>query len=576
MQKRRCAGCARRPKHCRCPPPPPPPDRSPSLPAFKSSAPSHEDDCKPPLAPEAPASPPPTVNQAAPVTTFQVECDLAQLAEDVKDDDLSRLLAAELPLCPSSAPSAIAITSMPCLSFDPDDQYRLSEFSSFAPPTLSTPQLKRRRANKEARLQEVAKKARSSAAVMASAPFSVAVESLPTHPRAGLAGVELKIKEEPLKPRVAATSPTSPPSSSPNPLPPAPQTPARRLSAPELSIAFSIPSSLFYSTPSRPRPKPQTPSPPSLSPAPPPTPPSPSPVSSADIEQQRRALVEARLIKNHPQLEGFTFAHRSGVAGQSTTFVDASRRAFATRVECPDGMLGVADELEREVLASSVRPMKTDGSRGAHQIRQIGVHRENGAVEPVYSSAFTTAPAKWLQLMRGKAFSRFRGHVSRTLQTHYPGVYEYHRSLATNLLARGLHFLFGAFCSFCLNTGGKVATLPHRDKHNLGPGLCGIVPFGDFDSSRSGWLVLEEARLCIEVAAGDVSLFPSAIFTHWNTSIHDDDTRNSLAFWCGASLFLWSELGGRSLSHLDGEERKKVFRENKAQWSKAWERFPIL
>lgn len=102
------------------------------------------------------------------------------------------------------------------------------------------------------------------------------------------------------------------------------------------------------------------------------------------------------------------------------------------------------------------------------------------------------------------------------------------------------------------------------------------MPFGRFKSYRSGWLVLEEARLVIELSALDVALFPSAIFTHWNTAVHHDDERESLAAWGGASLFLWSELGGRSLSRLSAEEQARVYAENKSSWLKAWDRFPVL
>lgn len=63
--------------------------------------------------------------------------------------------------------------------------------------------------------------------------------------------------------------------------------------------------------------------------------------------------------------------------------------------------------------------------------------------------------------------------LAYSLETHYPAVYEYHRELAVTLAGRGLSFLFGAYASFCINSGGRVACLPHRDKHNLGPGLCG-------------------------------------------------------------------------------------------------------
>jgi hypothetical protein len=158
-----------------------------------------------------------------------------------------------------------------------------------------------------------------------------------------------------------------------------------------------------------------------------------------------------------------------------------------------------------------------------------------GAVNVRYSSALKTAPVKWANFMKRRGFSRARGHVSRTLfalllhplmtdspfhagwyavlslfvcsraddrrlsslETHYPLLFEYHRQLATSLAFVGLYFLFGAFASFCINSGDRVACLPHRDNHNLGssprrsssplttnvflfpgPGLCGAsLPF---------------------------------------------------------------------------------------------------
>ncbi|KAL8287621.1 hypothetical protein RQP46_003479 [Phenoliferia psychrophenolica] len=292
--------------------------------------------------------------------------------------------------------------------------------------------------------------------------------------------------------------------------------------------------------------------------------------------------VEAALVRGSPSLAGFTFSHRTNIPGTATSYVDGSRRSFATRIECPESMKSMPAQLGRDVAAATsqragrkgISAMPTDGSRGAHEVRQIGVHREQGA-SLGYSLAFKRAVPKWTALMDGEGFKRVRGHVSRCLEIHYPLLFDYHRTLAISLAGVALHFLFGAFASFCINTG-YVVCKPHVDTHNLGPGLCGVSPFDDFDSTRSGWLVLEEARLCVEVAAGDVFLFPSAIFTHWNTPLVGGDKRNSLAFWTGASLFLWSECGGSAFNRLPKEEQAARLARTKDNWADAWERFPIL
>ena len=79
-------------------------------------------------------------------------------------------------------------------------------------------------------------------------------------------------------------------------------------------------------------------------------------------------------------------------------------------------MVGLPRDLERDV-ATAVRKGEftktpTDGSRGAHEVRQIGVHRAQGA-QLGYSEAFKTNIAKWTGLMYGIGFGRARGHVSR-------------------------------------------------------------------------------------------------------------------------------------------------------------------
>ncbi|KAI5479874.1 hypothetical protein MNV49_002432 [Pseudohyphozyma bogoriensis] len=195
---------------------------------------------------------------------------------------------------------------------------------------------------------------------------------------------------------------------------------------------------------------------------------------------------------------------------------------------CPTDLADLSSQLAADVERATkkekqkIPAIKSDGSRGGHEIRQI--------------------VSVW--------------------------------SLADALAKVNLHFLFGAFASFCLNTGGKVACLPHRDYHNLG--LCGIIPFGNFDSSRSAWVLLHEPKVAVEVGPGDVFFFPSAVFTHSNTPVHEDDDRNSLAFWCGASLFLWQECGSKAFNELSKEEQEQKLDNMKSDWRAAWERFPVL
>ncbi|KAK4700200.1 hypothetical protein P7C70_g6050, partial [Phenoliferia sp. Uapishka_3] len=289
--------------------------------------------------------------------------------------------------------------------------------------------------------------------------------------------------------------------------------------------------------------------------------------------------INSVITATHPELAGFHFSHRRGIPGQATSFVDSTRRSFATRVELPKSIGSLPDLLARDVVATDIQVKSKDVNkpsiRGGHDVRQIGLHNENGN-HVGYSAALQAEPHKWEGLMDSEGVSLARQHVSSVFENHYGDVYAYYKSTALFLLAHSFHFLFGAFTSFTLNTGGSVICKRHIDGLNLGPGLCGIIPWGKFDSSRSGWIVLEEARLCIEVGPGDVLLFPSAIFTHWNTALVSGDRRNSLAFWTGANLFLWSDLGGQAFRSLSKVKQKVWLSGTKDRWSKAWERFPVL
>lgn len=305
-------------------------------------------------------------------------------------EDVKTLLSSELDLAPESAPSATTLT-LPCLSFDPDDKLGLSKFSSFTPPSFQhtskyTPEnLKRRRLKKEAYAEAQAKRARTEAAVQGSTALELSSATLSKNRRVGYAGVAIKMENLPR---------SSPKAQAPGRfLPTPPASPPNKISP----VDSPISSTSFYAA------------------SPPLTPSSEDSPPPASTAERDRASVEAHLVKLHPTLAGYTFSHRTGTPGQAVTFVDSSRRAFATRIERPEAFDDLIDEFGEEIAGATatIPPFKTDGVRGDHEIRQIGVHRESGAVEPVYSQQFTKSPKKWLNLMNGKAFGRVRGHISR-------------------------------------------------------------------------------------------------------------------------------------------------------------------
>lgn len=218
---------------------------------------------------------------------------------------------------------------------------------------------------------------------------------------------------------------------------------------------------------------------------------------------------------------------------------------------------GAAPKLQRRVPGSS---------RALHQT--LGA----GKLEEGHGSLHRFVVALSLSLL----LRQLTVEHTDTLREYFPSMYSLYQELASRLAQDDLHMLAGPFASLCLNTGGRVATAEHRDHLNLLPGLCGIFPSGKFNSRRGGHLVLVEAKIVVELAEGDVFLFPSAIFTHYNIPLQPGDCRNSLACWSGGSLFLWAKLGGRPKTELSAKERKEFEFGKEEMLDLLYKNFPLV
>ncbi|KAH9936454.1 uncharacterized protein B0H18DRAFT_868479, partial [Fomitopsis serialis] len=96
----------------------------------------------------------------------------------------------------------------------------------------------------------------------------------------------------------------------------------------------------------------------------------------------------------------------------------------------------------------------------------------------------------------------------------------------------------------------------HLDCTNLGPGLCCIVPFGQFDPAADCRVGLADLDCEVEVGPGVPLLIPSAAFTHYNTPLVTEGARRgSAVFWTGGTMFQYRELDGRMVSELTSAER---------------------
>jgi hypothetical protein len=97
----------------------------------------------------------------------------------------------------------------------------------------------------------------------------------------------------------------------------------------------------------------------------------------------------------------------------------------------------------------------------------------------------------------------------------------------------------GPFSTATFNLGGSVCTLPHKDTQNLPWGWCSITSLGTYDPTKGGHLVLWELGIVVEFPPYSTIMIPSAILTHFNTTIQEGEKRWSIVHYNSSGLFGW-------------------------------------
>lgn len=324
---------------------------------------------------------------------------------------------------------------------DPENIYNISRFSSFTPSTIVSRSLLKKRKQKEAYREIEGFKARKSARIFESKSRDIAKDTKPRGKRAGNAGIPLKkarFEEEfysdepklgfedlPLHiPRSEATDPLST-SSTPASLPSLGDCPSKsalssapydkplpaRRSGTRTGLRSGKAEQQEEMTQKANALKVQ------IEEA--------KEEAAKEAEAERRESVERNLISLVPSIVNFKFSHRNG-DGTATSYIDKSRRSFATRTECPAGMSSAADLLSECIAkattgANALRvtyPRKARAPRGGHEIRQVGVHRELGS-DVGYSKDFRAKIKKWVPLFNSTGMTRVRNHISRKSGSSY-------------------------------------------------------------------------------------------------------------------------------------------------------------
>lgn len=129
------------------------------------------------------------------------------------------------------------------------------------------------------------------------------------------------------------------------------------------------------------------------------------------------------------------------------------------------------------------------------------------------------------------------------------------------------------FMASTVNLGPKTVTSSHYDGKNLATGLCGVMPFGPFDSSRGGHLCLHEAEVILELAPGQVVLIPSAVIKHSNFGVLGEGKRYSITTYTSGHLFAWKDNKG-PIHSLSPDAKQAYLGKRQERWEEGWGRFP--
>ncbi|GAA5860722.1 hypothetical protein JCM5353_003011 [Sporobolomyces roseus] len=167
---------------------------------------------------------------------------------------------------------------------------------------------------------------------------------------------------------------------------------------------------------------------------------------------------------------------------------------------------------------------KKEEGRGDHGSIILGVTRSYEKapflcnVEIHYPELHTKYPQFVQEVVKHSNLSDICKHVSKVFETHFPRIAARYKAAGSK---SPLPSLFGLFPMLCINvpSSGGVDCNLHVDYKNPAGGICAVIPFGEFDSSKHYWLVLNELGVVVELPAGVVLLFPSALIQHGNYHI---------------------------------------------------------
>lgn len=169
----------------------------------------------------------------------------------------------------------------------------------------------------------------------------------------------------------------------------------------------------------------------------------------------------------------------------------------------------------------ATKKKKTKRKESAGRCYHFGTWRKY-TKEPKITEESLSHP--YFQTWKSKNAAVF-SKIDSLFQQHFPLVHSWYQARAKHL-----PMPFHSFATCVVNV--DFACGKHKDRSDCRFGYCFVLPFGTF---TGGALMMEDIRVKIDLAAGDLLVFPSQKLFHWVEQYHG--WRSSLVFLSHDSIF---------------------------------------
>ncbi|GAA6058082.1 hypothetical protein NBRC10513_006568 [Rhodotorula toruloides] len=173
------------------------------------------------------------------------------------------------------------------------------------------------------------------------------------------------------------------------------------------------------------------------------------------------------------------------------------------------------------------------------------------------TSTHTKEPEVVETMSADEDLAKLSGWVSGCIKTYFPSVYDRFAKAdpGQENPTHPFRCWYGIFPLFCLKYATnlpvhrlQVHCLEHVDYGNVTGGVCAVLAYGDFDSTKSPYLIFHDLKLVIEFPAGTLALYPSFLLAHSNVSLVEVDSKEDASLARVRSGAVWYE----HLSHEFG------------------------